>query len=644
MAEARRGRRRGRPVLAQRGEAGRRRRRRGRQGAGRPHGADAARPGRAAPARPTRPTPPRSPSATWPTPRCASGSPPPRGTADGPDRLAAGHPGSSAAPPARCWSRWPASATGSRPGRSPRRRLGDVGAEVFVWIHHHVREDAQSLYGFATRDERDLLRGADRRPRRRPGAGPGHPLGPPARRAAPGPGRRRRGRPVPRARRRQEDRGPPAGRAQVPARPARRRDRRGRRRQRRRRLAGHRPPAPTSRDALVEPRLRRRGDRPTRSATCPRATTAGVLLKEALRQLAVDRALSAAPDARRAARAGDRPTRWRRPPRSGSGPAGSTTSSARPSSRSTSRSSWRRPARRGAGRRPPALRRPARAWARRRLARIVATEMDVGAARHLGPGARAGRRPGRHPHPARRGRRALHRRDPPAVPGRRGGALPGDGGLPARHRAGQGPGRPLDPPRPPPLHPGRRHHPHRPDHRPAARPLRPRRPARLLRARRPRGHRRAGGRRSSSVPSTPTGAARSPGRARGTPRIANRLLRRVRDFAEVRGDGTVDHDAAKAGWPGLRRGRAGPRQGRPRRSSSALCERFGGGPVGLSNPGHRRRRADRDRRGRLRAVPHPQGLLMRTPRGPGRHPGGLGPPRPRRAVRRRPGTASGLFG
>ncbi len=32
--------------------------------------------------------------------------------------------------------------------------LGDEGDEVFVWVHHHVREDAQTLYGFATRDER----------------------------------------------------------------------------------------------------------------------------------------------------------------------------------------------------------------------------------------------------------------------------------------------------------------------------------------------------------------------------------------------------------------------------------------------------------------------------------------------------------
>ena len=36
-------------------------------------------------------------------------------------------------------------------------RLGDVGAEVFCWIHHHVREDADTLYGFATRDERDAF-------------------------------------------------------------------------------------------------------------------------------------------------------------------------------------------------------------------------------------------------------------------------------------------------------------------------------------------------------------------------------------------------------------------------------------------------------------------------------------------------------
>lgn len=36
-------------------------------------------------------------------------------------------------------------------------RLGDLGAEVFVWTHHHVREDAETLYGFATRSERDAF-------------------------------------------------------------------------------------------------------------------------------------------------------------------------------------------------------------------------------------------------------------------------------------------------------------------------------------------------------------------------------------------------------------------------------------------------------------------------------------------------------
>src|SRR5690349_7653886 len=48
------------------------------------------------------------------------------------------------------------------------------------------------------------------------------------------------------------------------------------------------------------------------------------------------------------------------------------------------------------------------------------------------------------------------------------------------------------------------------------------------------------------VPVTEDGASEIAGRSRGTPRIANRLLRRVRDFAEVRGDGVVTLDAAKA--------------------------------------------------------------------------------------------------
>ena len=91
--------------------------------------------------------------------------------------------------------------------------------------------------------------------------------------------------------------------------------------------------------------------------------------------------------------------------------------------------------------------------------------------------------------------------------GRR-GALSGDGGLPARHRDRQGPVGALDPPRPAALHARRRHHAHRADHRPAARPLRLRRPPRLLRARRPRGDPRPRRAASSACRSSPTGARR----------------------------------------------------------------------------------------------------------------------------------------
>ena len=36
--------------------------------------------------------------------------------------------------------------------------LGDTGDEAFVWVHHHVREDAETLYGFGTRDEKVTFR------------------------------------------------------------------------------------------------------------------------------------------------------------------------------------------------------------------------------------------------------------------------------------------------------------------------------------------------------------------------------------------------------------------------------------------------------------------------------------------------------
>jgi Holliday junction DNA helicase RuvB len=77
------------------------------------------------------------------------------------------------------------------------------------------------------------------------------------------------------------------------------------------------------------------------------------------------------------------------------------------------------------------------------------------------------------------------------------------------------------------------------------------------------------------------GAAEIASRSRGTPRIANRLLRRVRDWAEVRGSGAVDASAAEAGLAMFGIDQRGLDKV-DRAVLSALCERFGGGPVGLS--------------------------------------------------------------
>jgi holliday junction DNA helicase RuvB len=103
-------------------------------------------------------------------------------------------------------------------------------------------------------------------------------------------------------------------------------------------------------------------------------------------------------------------------------------------------------------------------------------------------------------------------------------------------------------------------------------------------------------------------------RARGTPRIANRLLRRVRDFSEVRADGSVDRRTAEEGLAlfgvdvrGLDKV--------DRSLLSAVCERFGGGPVGLSTLAI----AVGEQTETVEDVYEPfliqQGLLMRTPRG-----------------------------
>ena len=77
------------------------------------------------------------------------------------------------------------------------------------------------------------------------------------------------------------------------------------------------------------------------------------------------------------------------------------------------------------------------------------------------------------------------------------------------------------------------------------------------------------------------GSAEIAGRARGTPRIANRLLRRVRDFAEVRGDGTVDLAVARQGLATFGVDELGLDKV-DRAILVTVCEQFGGGPVGLS--------------------------------------------------------------
>jgi len=83
------------------------------------------------------------------------------------------------------------------------------------------------------------------------------------------------------------------------------------------------------------------------------------------------------------------------------------------------------------------------------------------------------------------------------------------------------------------------------------------------------------------VPLTTDGGAEIASRSRGTPRIANRLLRRVRDYAQVRGAGTVDREAARAALELYDVDEAGLDR-LDQAVLDALCRRFGGGPVGLS--------------------------------------------------------------
>jgi Holliday junction DNA helicase RuvB len=113
---------------------------------------------------------------------------------------------------------------------------------------------------------------------------------------------------------------------------------------------------------------------------------------------------------------------------------------------------------------------------------------------------------------------------------------------------------------------------------------------------------------------TDDGAAEIASRARGTPRIANRLLRRVRDFAEVRGDGRISLDAARGALSLYEVDELGLDR-LDHAVLDALLVRFGGGPVGLSTLAV----AVGEEPETVETVSEPFlvrcGLLARTPRG-----------------------------
>ena len=113
---------------------------------------------------------------------------------------------------------------------------------------------------------------------------------------------------------------------------------------------------------------------------------------------------------------------------------------------------------------------------------------------------------------------------------------------------------------------------------------------------------------------TPEGSLELARRSRGTPRIANRLLKRVRDFAEVEGDGTIDQEIARASLGRLEVDEQGL-DGMDRRILDAIANKFDGGPVGLTNLAA----AIGEEPHTIEEVYEPflimRGLLQRTPRG-----------------------------
>jgi holliday junction DNA helicase RuvB len=110
------------------------------------------------------------------------------------------------------------------------------------------------------------------------------------------------------------------------------------------------------------------------------------------------------------------------------------------------------------------------------------------------------------------------------------------------------------------------------------------------------------------------GATEIARRSRGTPRIANRLLRRVRDYAEVRASGVVERDVAADGLALFGVDERGLDKV-DRAVLRALCERFGGGPVGLKTLAIGVSEPEETVEDVYEPFLIQQGLLVRTPRG-----------------------------
>jgi len=116
------------------------------------------------------------------------------------------------------------------------------------------------------------------------------------------------------------------------------------------------------------------------------------------------------------------------------------------------------------------------------------------------------------------------------------------------------------------------------------------------------------------VPMDESAAIEIAGRSRGTPRICNALLRRVRDFAQIKGNGTIDLEIARFGLKALNVDAHGLDE-MDNKILSTLIDKFGGGPVGINTLAT----AVSENSETLEEVYEPfliqEGFLVRTPRG-----------------------------